>query len=647
MNRIIFRVLSILFLYLAVPGVPGTNGDAGPEGSREFGRPSRKQLKAFSSEAELRRFLKGIVKRRHGFGYGSGTGSGAGSGDFSASMPPPAQATVTVTAGSGQGTESITNTQHAGVDEGGIVKMHGDYLVVLRRGRLFTVSIGNDSLKPVSSINAFGPDIDPSDSWYDEMLISGDNIVVIGYSYDRGGTELGLFKIDAGGKLSYRSTYHLRSNDYYSSRNYSSRLIGDKLIFYSPLSLSLEEDDLTNSFPALRRWHKNAKQSEFRRIVAASKVYRPAPGVDLGDDLDLHTVTTCDLSKSEMTCDATSVMGPSGNVFYVSPTSVYVWATTWDYEDEKERSRSILFRMPLDGAPPSALRVSGGPVDQFSFLEDESNGLNVLVRADSNGDGMCAEVTEGEIALLRVERNMLADGSTLAPASSYRKLEKVPGYTFQNRFVGAYLLYGTGSSWSEPRTSAASSLYAVNWKNGAMSKITLPHGVDRLDLLGGDAIVVGANGNDLYFSSVSLGALPRLVDTFNMKGASQGETRSHGFFYKPDGTDNGVLGLPVTRGGRAGDRQLVEGSASIVFLRNDRLRFSEFGTLESRPVSTANDSCKASCVDWYGNARPIFGRGRIFALLGYEIVEGSINAGRIEEIRRADFSPHPQTSTVQ
>src|SRR5688500_12712990 len=30
--------------------------------------------------------------------------------------------------------DSITNVQHAGVDEGGIVKLHGDHLVILRRG---------------------------------------------------------------------------------------------------------------------------------------------------------------------------------------------------------------------------------------------------------------------------------------------------------------------------------------------------------------------------------------------------------------------------------------------------------------------------------------------------------------------------------
>ena len=112
--------------------------------------------------------------------------------------------------------------------------MHGDHLVILRRGRLFTVAIGDGALAPISSINAFGPDIDPANTWYDEMLVSQNSIVIIGYSYARGGTEVGLFNIDADGNLSYRSTYQLRSNDYYSSRNYASRLIGDKLIFYSP-----------------------------------------------------------------------------------------------------------------------------------------------------------------------------------------------------------------------------------------------------------------------------------------------------------------------------------------------------------------------------------------------------------------------------
>lgn len=43
--------------------------------------------------------------------------------------------------------------------------------------------------------------------------------------------------------------------------------------------------------------------------------------------------------------------------------------------------------------------------------------------------------------------------------------------------------------------------------------------------------------------------------------------------------------------------------------------------------------------DWYGNARPLFLRGRVFALLGYEIVEGTLDDGRMKELRRVNYAP--------
>src|SRR5204863_6934013 len=107
--------------------------------------------------------------------------------------------------------------------------------VVLRRGRLFTIRIGDAELRPVSMIDAY-PEGAPG-GWYDEMLVHGDTVVVVGYNYQQGGTELGLFDIDADGGLRRRGTHYLRSNDYYSSRNYASRLLGDRLVFYMPYSL--------------------------------------------------------------------------------------------------------------------------------------------------------------------------------------------------------------------------------------------------------------------------------------------------------------------------------------------------------------------------------------------------------------------------
>src|SRR5690606_4929805 len=154
-----------------------------------------------------------------------------------------------------------------------------------------------------------------------------------------------------------------------------------------------------------------------------------------GSSLALHTVTVCDLGRRELACDATVVMGPPGRVFYVSPSSVYVWVTDW----QSERQRSFVYRMPLDGSAPSVLRTVGSPVDQFSFLESNDGHLNVLVRADSGGDGMwSAEVASGDLALLRVRLESFSDGSASAPRERYRNLPKPEGHTFQNRFVGDF-----------------------------------------------------------------------------------------------------------------------------------------------------------------------------------------------------------------
>ena len=625
--------LLVIAALAACAGAPSNTAAAG------YGKKTdKKTMRAFASEDEMKAYFRKIAEERKRVLRRSES-----SGNLSAPPPAPTAQATTESAKSGaKDDESVTNTQHAGVDEGGIVKLHGDHLVVLRRGRLFTVAVGDNALKPISAVDAFGPEMNPSSTWYDEMLVSDDTVVVIGYSYERGGTEVGLFNIDRAGNLSYRSTYHLRSNDYYSSRNYASRLIGSKLIFYTPLYMNPYADDPTVTFPAVRKWHKGATPQEFQRIVSATRVYRPEREINPNSGLALHTVTVCDLAN-DFKCDATAVLGPPGRVFYVSPESVYVWTTEWSYNRQSRQvgiERSMVYRMPLDGTGPSALGVSGSPVDQFSFLESQDKHLNVLVRSSGSGDGMwSAERTAGEVALLRVPLSSFNDGSDSASSWDYHGLPKPSGYTFQNRFVGDYLLYGTGSGWGAPQNKTQSNLYAVRWADGDLSELKVNHGVDRIEALGSDAIVVGTDGSNLRFSSIRLGESPEVADEYVRKGASQGELRSHGFFYKPDGTNSGVLGLPISVPGRSGYKHLFEDSAAILFLRNNDLHFEEIGELAAQSEKAVDDGCRASCVDWYGNSRPLFVRGRIIAMLGYELVEGTVKEGRLRELRRVNYSP--------
>jgi len=244
------------------------------------------------------------------------------------------------------------------------------------------------------------------------------------------------------------------------------------------------------------------------------------------------------------------------------------------------------------------------------------------------------------MALFRTPLSSFTTEVLTAPVSQYTGLPKPEGYTFQNRFVGDYLLYGSGNSWGYANpTQGTTPLYAYRFA-GTRSpyNLSLPHSVDRIEALGDNAVVVGSNGKDLYFTPLRLGADPQLATSFIQEEASQGETRSHGFFYKPQNKAGGLLGLPIRVSKRPGYAQLFQGSASILFLSNQDLRLKKIGDLASQLNPKGDeDQCKASCVDWYGNARPIFIRNRIFALMGYELVEGDLIDGKIKEMRRINY----------
>jgi hypothetical protein len=294
---------------------------------------------------------------------------------------------------------NIANTQEANVDEGGIVKVHGRHLVVLRRGRLFTIDTADGGLRRVDQIDAFPPgDVDADEAWYDEMLVSGDLVIVIGYSYGRKGTEINRFRIDAAGRLSYLDTHHIRSDDYYSDRNYASRLVGNQLVVYSPIPVGMG-NSWKDSLPGVKRWtgpgqHAGANTG-FTRLAPASSVYLAEPlwNVREGELDTFHTVTICDLATRQFSCKASAVLGTNSRTFYVSERAVYVWTSGIDLP-RQHGEVSFLYRLPLNGDAPQALETWGGPVDQFSFREDRVDGmLNVVVRADSGTRSSAASPT--------------------------------------------------------------------------------------------------------------------------------------------------------------------------------------------------------------------------------------------------------------
>jgi hypothetical protein len=630
LSRGALRWIAALFVLGALIAAAILLSRAGAQSRRAAAVSPAGQLAAFRTEAGLRRFLRTVRARQQQqdlrtFDVAEQSSAADMSMDAQGE-PAPA-------------VEGITNNQEANVDEGGIVKQRGDILVILRRGRLFTVSIAGGGMRAVDMIDAFPPGVSGGNDWYDEMLLHGDRVIVVGYSYARGGTEINRFRLDGAGRLRFEDAYHLKSNDYYSSRNYASRVIGDRMVFYTPLYLSWRQDPL-EALPAMRKWRGGAPGGSFRPIATARQVFiSPAMrGEKIGEVTTLHSVTSCDLAAAELDCSAIAVLGPASRTFYVAAGAVYLW--TADYG----RPDAMLYRLPLGDEPPSAIAARGAPVDQFSFREDAAEGMiNILLREEGRGDAMGGpEASAGGVSLLRLPLAELGDGSRGAAAARYRRLPSLPdeNWSFHNRFVGAHVLYGGGAYGEGARSGA---IVAAPVRGGEAAILPLAHAVERIEALGSDALAIGGGADrSLGFTAIELaGARPRVGDLFRLPAASEGETRSHAFFFRPDdaGGASGILGLPIARAAPDAYRRFFGSAASMLFLRRDERRFAPAGELSAMLRGVADDHCQASCTDWYGNARPIFLRGRIFALLGYELVEGHLEGGRIREIGRVGFSP--------
>ncbi len=563
---------------------------------------------------------------------------------------PPAPVAQAADAMAGPSNPSITNTQIAGVDEGGIVKVVGDYLVILRRGRLFSVSTANGGLEPVGEIQAYPPGVDASGDWYDEMLVSGDWVVVVGYSYGRGGTEVNRFRIGSDGQFTFVDSHHLRSADYYSAENYASRLVGDQLIFYTPLGFGDYDEDPLDFLPALSRWSAGEDEPTWRRITTGRQVYVAQPLREKGPHTvnTMHTVSMCDLTAPQLNCNATVILGSSSRSFFVSQNAVYVWTDTdrpWnDATNDQDFVPAFLYRLPFDGSSPQAVRVMGNPIDQFSFNPNAAAGrLDILVSADSGGDEMWrSEVSQGDMAMLRLPMSRFGNGSGSVRPEDYQDL---PGSTYTgiintNRFVGDWAFYAM-SRYASPGNyqSRTSELVAVPVAGGEPILFNFDEGVERIEPLGRDALIVGGNTSVDFTTLILGGARPQVGSSFTVPQASQSESRSHAFFYRQDSGDGatGLMGLPImTQTPREGGGWSA--GADMLFLRRDDRALSDFGRLHASPTVPGRvDHCVASCVDWYGNARPIFLRGRVFALMGYDLVEGREGGDRIEEVRRVDY----------
>ena len=560
---------------------------------------------------------------------------------------------------------SITNTQMSGVDEGDIVKQIGQFLIVLQDGRLFVIDTrpgGGAGLALVDRTNVYRS---PRDfAWYDEMLVQGDRVVVTAYSYGEGASEVSIFRLDPSGRLSAEGVFLISSDDYYSGTNYATRLVGDSLVVYTPYGIGRWEGSM--SWPTVRRWlPEDSREAALRRgarLFDAPRIHRPVRDTIFPE---IHTVSVCPLGPvgagRDLACRSTAFVGPSQGQLYVTGEHAYVWTTQSPWQSSGRRRRcavnaaeahrdvepATLFRVAIDDGDLDVLGGRGVPIDQFSFEANDTRFRGLLRQPPAR----CIPSYRAEPSLAFLNTPLARFGDTLreAPEDEYTPMPPTDTHAIANRFTDRYLVYGSLTSdrfdpdVGELRVVMPRTFAVPVERPAGVRRIAVPHNVLRAERAGNDIVLTGyRDRSGLRVTLVDLDRAPRIASTALLSNRYESEGRSHAFNSLMEADGSGIMGIPTVF--YDSSRPVWRSNASDV----SYLTADSGGEL--RPVGelvSGSDQahptyrCEVSCIDWYGNSRPIFTDGRIFGLTGTEIVEGRIESGRIRELRRLDMTAPP------
>jgi len=561
------------------------------------------------------------------------------------------------TVDSGTVNPQITNVQEAGVDEGDIIKQVGRYLLVLQDARVFSIDTqagGGDGLALADRFNVYRSSDD--DGWYDEMLVFGDRVVVTGYSYDEEASQISVMRVGPDGRLRDEGTFFLSSNDYYDEDNYATRLAGDRLIIYTPIQLDDIDFEEGWEWPVVRRWRREEARERPRKgrpVMSARSIYRP---VATFDDPVIHSVSICRLGEAltsgdELGCETRGFVGPEDRQMYVTPSDAWIWAWGDSVDEEEEActpegrvnpeaAHAWLYRMPLYRDGLRVARVRGEPIDQLSMAAIGGR-FHALTRIEQ----YCRSERVEALRFATIPLSSLARRMRDAPGAAYVDVPEV-GDGIENRFTDTHLVYGGRngqSSYPPERLEEPQRIVVIPVADARAARLVpVPHSLLRAERAGNDIVLTGySDQSGLQVSLVDLAAAPRIASTVRLDGRFETEGRSHAFNSLIGADGSGLMGIPTApRAAEAGRFVWRSGASDVSYLSVDSAgRLSPLGELtRSEAPQRADYRCEVSCVDWYGNSRPVFTGGRVFALTGTELIEGRVEDGRVRELRRLDLT---------
>jgi hypothetical protein len=587
--------------------------------------------------------------------------------------------------------DSITNNQEIGVDEGDIVKRVGDYVILLRRGRLFSFDIGahqGDPLRVVDRIDLPAKQLEGDSkfgTWYDELLVKGSTLIVIGYNYELDATEIARFEFSAEGQFSRREAIYLTAFDYYDSSNYASRIVNGELVLYSPVHVEVSSqrdaqnrvwvDGANVDWPMRVSFSPSGKIESITPLIVDMRIY--AGFQSPGRWPVIHTVLRCPLDEAEFQCVAAGILGPDSETHYISTSGFYLWIVSddWvfnvdelspfdyrtaleagDVSPHSEIESSVIYRIPLEfreaNSLPGAVEVRGFPGDQFAFRE-AGEALDLFAIREELLDEVAPREERYETSAMLIQIPLDAFSAGLWPWSKVQRQELPLDSTLclTHRFIGEHLVYTECESESDGVRGRNLLRVKRIGDDRPPIEIELVEVPERIESLRDSAIIAGfrfespnwnADPVEFRLSSLQLEPTPEIVDSLVVESFVPEETRSHAFNFSRFGEDR-IMALPLTPIETASPRGSKKTRAPMEIhyfgMRPNMTLYPMGAVSQSASALTLDDHCRISCEDWYGAARPFFIGKRIFGLIDYELIEARAFGEEIIELDRTSAMP--------
>jgi hypothetical protein len=360
----------------------------------------------------------------------------------------------------------------------------------------------------------------------------------------------------------------------------------------------------------------------------------------------------------ELECRSTAIVGPERREFYVSNDHIYLWLFPGDGDFEQvdcyvskpggfdDAAPSAIYQIDLASGQPRALFVRGVPNDQLGMeaTADDFHALAVWV------DARCDLPDDLPVRFLSAPLTAFSTRPQALLRHQFTPLPSVGGRGIENRFTAGHLVYGGRGERSSYAFEGAGSrtgrvVAAPSNMPSAAVMLEAPHEIIRIESIGENAVLTGySNADALSISVLDLRATPRISDTVHLPHRYESEGRSHAFNFTIGADGAGLMGLPTAQAQWRSGRWVWDSESSDVsFLSlTSTGRLTSLGALLTRRNAVHGSyRCEVSCIDWYGNTRPIFVNGRVLALSGVELIEGTVENAQIVERRSVNLSAPP------